>query len=379
MQLLLFIAFTWGLVAGYALLYLRAAPRSHATQPEYIREPPSDLPPAMVGMLFDVATTPDKMAATILDLVRRGVIEMSKPGPLTSQDTRPGEDDRWLQLHRDRIVELRQFENELVYEVFDHIGGSEHVGTRDRVRTGDLRDWWRHHPATAAAIEKVWLVRLGQAMTAAGLEDPKAAKTKQWLTVYGVAVMFLILLMGVFGRWSVLFITIGMLMVLWAQRLSGVSPKGAELAAKYEAFRHYLVDYGRFQDKPAEAVAIWEEYLPLAIILGVGGKAEDEVRVVPGLFDHGAGVAGYPDEAEGVAYMAFRRGHDPSLPAMQVVHSKNTYVVFTGSGQSGLAVQGPFGKGTLNVRQRPVTALLVVSPFLIFPIVWLVIVLLTGD
>jgi hypothetical protein len=373
-QLLLFIVFTWGLVAGYALLYLRAAPRARAKPPEYIREPPSDLPPAMVGMLFDACATSDKMAATILDLVRRGVIEMSKPGPLTSQDTRPGEDDRWLQLHRDRVAGLRQFEQELVYEVFDHIGGNEHVGTSDRVRTGDLRDWWRRHPTTAAAIEKIWLVRLGQAMTAAGLEDPKAAKMKQWLTGYGVAVMFLIVLMGVFGPWSVLFFTIGMLMVLWTQRLSGVSQKGAELEAQYEAFRHYLVDYGRFQDKPAEAVAIWEEYLPLAVVLSLGDKAESEVRVGPALFDHGAGVAGYPDEAQGVAYMAFRRGHDPSLPEMRVVHSKNTYVIFTGSGQSGVTV----GKSTLNVRQRPVSSLLAVSPFLIFPVVWLLVILLVG-
>jgi hypothetical protein len=179
----------------------------------------------------------------------------------------------------------------------------------------------------------------------------------------------------VFGPWSALFFTIGMLMILWTQRLSGVSQKGAQLAAQYEAFRHYLVDYGRFRDKPAEAVAIWEEYLPLAIVLGLGDKAESEVRVGPVLFDHGAAVAGYPDDAEGLAYMDFRRSHDPSLPVMKVVHGKNTYVMFVGSSQSGLMV----GKLTLNVRQRPVSSLLAVSPFLIFPIVWIVIVLLIGD
>jgi hypothetical protein len=36
------------------------------------------------------------------------------------------------------------------------------------------------------------------------------------------------------------------------------------------------------------------------------------------------------------------------------------------------------GKLTLNVRQRPVSSLLAVSPFIIFPVVWLVLVLLLG-
>jgi hypothetical protein len=374
MQLLAFVILAAAMVAGYVALYRRASPRTTGAPPEYLQEPPSDLPPAMVGMLFDPVVTPDKMAATVLDLVRRGVIKMSRPGPLTSQDSRPGEDDRWLELRRDRVPGLRQFEQELVYEVFDHIGRS------DRVRTGDLRAWWHAHPTTAAVIETIWSVRLRQAMVAAGLFTAKAPKAKLLLTLYAVAVVCACMLAGVLGVWAVLFFAIGAILVLWTQRLGEVSQEGADLTARYDAFRRFLADYGRFRDQPAEAVAIWEEYLPLAIVLGLGDKAEDQVRIGPPLFDRRATTGRLPDKAEGLAYIALRRGHDPALPAMKVVYdTDNGSVRISGGVAMAMTVSGPMGTWKLNPRQRPVAAFLAMSPFILFPVAAVVLVLLLGS
>ena len=46
--------------------------------PQYVREPPSDLPPALVELLKKegVGNTPKAFTATIFDLARRGYIEM---------------------------------------------------------------------------------------------------------------------------------------------------------------------------------------------------------------------------------------------------------------------------------------------------------------
>jgi len=96
----------------------------------------------MVGMLFVPSMTPDKLAATLLDLVRRGVITME------AVPTAPGRPsgDRILRLRRDRTAALRPFEQGFVHELFDHIGGA------DAVSLGRVRDWWSEHPVTAAAV-----------------------------------------------------------------------------------------------------------------------------------------------------------------------------------------------------------------------------------
>jgi hypothetical protein len=68
------------IVIVYAVLYLSYTPRP-VKSPEYLREPPADLPPAVVDALFTSAPTPAKMVATLLNLVRRDVIVMNKVHP----------------------------------------------------------------------------------------------------------------------------------------------------------------------------------------------------------------------------------------------------------------------------------------------------------
>jgi hypothetical protein len=353
-------------VAVYMVIYLSTAPHAVRRAPMYLREPPSDLPPALVGVLFDPAVTPEKMAATVLDLVHRGVITMSRPGSLTARDTRPGDDDRWLSLHRDRTAGLRPFESELVYEVFDHIGRG------DRVRTGDLREWWRTHPATGGVIELVWSIRLQQAMLAEGLFDKRALRTRWVLYYYSIAVMCCVMLGPVLGIWALLFWAFGGVLLILTLRLTGVSRRGAELLALYGAFRRYLVDHGRFRGQPAEAVAIWEEYLPLAVVLGLAGKAETVLDVMPEWPAGGGDVA--PDRAEGSAYMDFRRAHDPALPSMRVVTGMTPSL----RSSSGVRVPAFQARLAVSVRNKPIKAFLVMSPFILVPVFIVALVLLSG-
>ena len=353
-----FCALTAVIVAVYWVLYRRASPRSGITPLKYVTHPPSDLPPAMVGTLFVPAMTPDKLAATVLDLVRRGVIVMDPAPPSPSGRST---DDRVLRLRRDRTPGLRPFERDLVYELFDHIAGG------DEIRLSQVREWWSTHPVTAGAAEEIIAVRLNQALLAEGLADPHAGRGRQWLTGYGVAVAFLVLLGPLLGPWSFLFLVVGSVLVITAQRLSGLSGEGEKLLERYKGFRRYLRDYGRMSEKPAESVAVWEDYLPLAIVLGVGEAAEDDVDVTSGYVSPTPWAAGmFPDEADGVAYMESRRAEDPSLPEMTVVEGKNAGLRFTGSVQ--LVGIGSPGEYFRHVRRHPGRALLEPAPWILLPL-----------
>ena len=345
-------------VVVFWVLYRRASPRSGITPLRYVTHVPSDLPPAMVGMLFVPSMTPDKLAATVLDLVRRGVITMEAAPP--SPSGRPAE-DRKLVLRRDRVAGLRPFEQDFVYELFDHVARGEVVWL------GELRAWWSTHPVTAGAAEEILAVRLYQELLAEGLLDPRAPGRRRLLTGYGVAVALLVLLGPMLGVWALLFLLVGGGLVLWSQRLPGVTAQGAKLLERYDGFRRYLRDYGRMGEKPAEAVALWEDYLPLAIVLGVAEEAEEDVGLESGHFFRSPSIDGtFPDEAEGVAYLESRRAQDPSLPGMVVVHGKDAGLRFDGPVQP--VASGSPREYWRHVRRHPARALVEPAPWILLPL-----------
>ena len=57
--------------------------------------------------------------------------------------------------------------------------------------------------------------------------------------------------------------------VLAARVIKRRSPQAAELHAQYAAMRRYLKDFGRLQEKPPDAVVLWEHFLVLAVVFGI--------------------------------------------------------------------------------------------------------------
>jgi hypothetical protein len=311
-QGLVSIAIAGAIIAVYWVLYRRAVPRPPAPPPRYLTSDPAGLPPAMVGMLFEPGMTSDKLAATLLDLVRRGVILMSGPAEQVASPFFVPDDARTLRLRRDRLDGLRLYERDFVFELFDHMGGG------DEIQLGSLRRWWSAFPATAAVGEGIIGVRIRRELVAEGLMDPLAARKKRGLSVLAAETLACLLLVLVVGPWALLFLPLAIVLQVWTQRVTGLTRQGAKVAARYESFRRYLVDYGRFHDRTADAVVVWGEYLSLAIVLGVAREAESELSLGGSPF-LGGGHKGtsFPDEGKALDYLDFRRGHDPSLPAVR--------------------------------------------------------------
>lgn len=312
-------------IAGYVVLFRRCVPRAPATTPEFLREPPTDMPPAVVGLLFNSGPSPEKLAATLLDLVRRGIIEMQPVRRPSLAPDDSGRDDRLLCLRRDRLGELRPFEAVFVYELFDHISGRS-----DRVLLSTLRSWWATHPATAQVVAGFWTVPLRREAEESGLIRTAGFSGKTVLSWYAVIpFVFIVAAWPLINVWAFLMFSLGCVMLYGAQAATNLTPSGAELAARYGAFKRFLEQFGRMQDKPAEAVILWEQYLTLAIVLGLATESMDDLYIEPPTFgDYGsAGRAGrrlppsiregrFADADEALQYAAFRRWYDPTLPAV---------------------------------------------------------------
>ena len=57
------------------------------------------------------------------------------------------------------------------------------------------------------------------------------------------------------------------------------TPQAAELHAKYKALKNYLEDFGRLDEKPPDAVVLWEHFLVLAVVFGIADKVMENMKV----------------------------------------------------------------------------------------------------
>ena len=51
-----------------------------------------------------------------------------------------------------------------------------------------------------------------------------------------------------------------------------LTPLGQQLLRQYTALHDYLRDVSRMQDMPPEAVVLWDQYLALAVVFGLGDR-----------------------------------------------------------------------------------------------------------
>jgi hypothetical protein len=69
-----------GPLAALLLWYLRGRDPDPGVVPEYLAEPPAELPPAVVGTLIDETAHIHDIMSTLIDLARRGYLTMEQTG-----------------------------------------------------------------------------------------------------------------------------------------------------------------------------------------------------------------------------------------------------------------------------------------------------------
>ena len=232
----------------------------------FLAKPPDDLRPGAAGTLLDEQADEQDLVATLVDLGQRGVlqIEQEQTGGFMGfgQTT-----DITVRL-ANAAAPLAPFERELVKAMFGsklEQGETTHLSTAKQRIGGAV-------PAIKAALYQE-LVDRGYFA-----RSPEATRSfwkgiGQGVIVFGLVALFLAnsslpQTMRLF--WVPLAVTAfyGLVLMLLSGKLPKKTEAGAEAAAKWSAFRHYLEDIERYQ-KLDQAQGIFEEYLPYAIAFGI--------------------------------------------------------------------------------------------------------------
>jgi hypothetical protein len=228
------------------------------TYAKYVSEPPSDLSPGLVGALIDERADTKEVIATIVDLARRGYLEITE-GKGDGTSDKAGT----IYTRLKPLDDLQGFEKIVAESLFDD-------GHPDQVTNSDLKNHFYVH------VQPI-VTQLYEDVTAAGLFRQNPNKTrKAWvwngfLLLIVVAALSFILSKADVDGWG--WLVAGALVsaiVMWsfAKYMPGRTLKGAQEQKKWEAFRNYLLDLTRFQDMEA-ARDKYEACLPYAVALGV--------------------------------------------------------------------------------------------------------------
>ena len=243
------------------------------TAPEYVHEPPDDLPAALVPSLLAqrVVAGGDQLAATLFELVRRGRFKLT---PVTREESsfaglRHKEVDDVDLTRGDESIELAVVEKP-VAEIFDRLTGEgpvalSLVGKTVKDLPSSERTWFHgRSQAFESAVRNQarqrifwsgpgmlvkWLsfvlfLLVGGGLLAlgiAGLADPPLVRRDLVITAAGAALAL--------NAVVVLLLPAPM----WRRR----RPTLQAAAEQWEGFRNYLNDFPRLAEKPADTLPLW--------------------------------------------------------------------------------------------------------------------------
>ena len=308
-------------------------------QAQYWRDVPQPpLPPALVGFIWRMGTVArDDATATLLDLVNRKVIDLERV--TVHKERLLGKDDTItykLTLHDESLEGLLPYERHLVTFLFHEIAESPSLVL------SELKDLATTHRAAFAKGYSTWTSMATKEGERREYLDAGADR----MAFMGAALAFVGAVAAgaaaIFSGWLWFFVGIPLCVVLIfaARAIKRRSQEAAELHAQYAALERYLKDFGRLQEKPPDAVVLWEQFLVYAVVFGIADEVVKAMTVkVPQVIDDPAFRTGY--------FLWFASPGDGGMAAFSEMHqSFNAAVsVATSSSSSGSGGGGGFSGG----------------------------------
>ncbi len=250
--------------------------------PDYVRELPSDKPPAQVQTLMREGRTVTSAAftATLFDLARRGVLEMEDRNVLKKRMFGSKEAvETVITLKKDisRSADLRSFEKVLLDFLFKE---AVPVGTSPGAAfsVDELQSFMKKKPQKFQTWYLKWTKGIREEAKSLGFLEPEGLKTRNIFYAVSMPVAVLTLSPVLLILALVLIPTFKRRTMSWARENEA-----------WNGLKRFLDDFSEFKEIPAEAYKLWEHYLVFGILFGNAKKIlkmlpvilQDERAAVP--------------------------------------------------------------------------------------------------
>lgn len=236
---------------------------------EYMRELPNNYGPEYVEYVMEHRISEKGFSASILNIILKKA--------LTVKDLPDSKKDYLLVSDESKLDTLTEAEMK-IYNVLIH-----DIGNGKSVTCKEIRNYGKSESKARKFIHvyDTWK----------GLVRKNARKLDIYIDSFGVkALPSIICLLGIFISFlNLTFETsfypgyvagiIGIGGMIYVCSSTKKTKKGIEEYTKWKAFKHFLKDFGRFNEKELPEIALWEKYLVYATVLGCAREVEKAMKV----------------------------------------------------------------------------------------------------
>ena len=170
---------------------------------------------------------------------------------------------------------LEPFEEGLLDFLFVDIAGA------DSFAMDELRDMAKDKRVEWTKGYGLWKKDVEHAGEQRRFFDATADRMAFWAATAGFAAAVAAGAAAIFSQyfWFFLGIAPAVIAILVSRAVKRRSQEAAELHAQYAAIRRYLKDFGRLQEKPPDAVVLWQHFLVLAVVFGIADEVVEHLQV----------------------------------------------------------------------------------------------------
>lgn len=234
---------------------------------DYIREPPTDIKPAVLGYLLTFGQFKDTfLKATIMDLIHRGVINVEKDQNLKN--------DYIFTLNKNK-EELASYEKILVEKIlFDENDSFTIKELNKKIKKRQEHYYYKFEDFKKEILDEAKNYDFFDKVS-----EGKSNLTSGLGCLIPVIALILTFLLKnlLFFLWFILapiYIFVGSI------ALKRRSFKGKEEFDKWIAFKNFLKDFSNLKDYGPKSIIIWEKYLIYGTILGVAKTVLKALKII---------------------------------------------------------------------------------------------------
>ncbi|MCA1552922.1 MAG: DUF2207 domain-containing protein, partial [Chloroflexi bacterium] len=231
----------FGLLGVYVLWFVRGRDVPAKLAATYISDPPDETPPGVIGTLMDEHAEMRDIMATLVDLARRGYVNFVENESSGFMGIGAHKEFTFVRTGKDDS-DLRPYERTLLAKIFMH---------RNERELSDLRE--KFYSAVPIIESQMY-----DEVVSSGFYRSNPQTTRRVWTGIGVGLVIIAAIVGFVVAVALSdyvdtaicpFLGLGLVgiaLIIAGQAMPARTKAGAEAAAKWQAFRRYLVDIDKY-------------------------------------------------------------------------------------------------------------------------------------
>lgn len=273
--ILLFLSSIWiiGLIIVIYKIYHKYDKEYERTfKQEYFRDFPNDYGPEVVEYLVNRAITQNSFSATILNLIYKKVLKIEE----IQMENKSKEKD-YLFTKIDYKKTLTKSESQVLHILIDLIGNGKEV------KLSEIKSYSKNYTSSKKFMDayNIWNSEANIIATNEEFyENATSAKIKGVLySLIPLIIIFISITFEANAYFFALLLIPMIISIIYFISFTKKTKKGNEDYHKWLAFKKFLTDFGRLDEKELPEIYLWEKYLVYATSLGIADEVSKQMKI----------------------------------------------------------------------------------------------------